>query len=87
MVDKNKIFQLFLDFASFEEESTTLSIILVFKFVSKVIRSRVIFCSLRGKRSFLQSTGNFYVGKEKKRKRSSEENKNPILKKTIYNII
>lgn len=87
MVDKNKIFQLFLDFTFFEEESTTLSIILVFKFVSKVIRSRVIFCPLRGKRSFLQSTGNFYVGKEKKRKRSSEENKNPILKKTIYNII
>lgn len=36
MADKNKIFQLLLDFTSFEEESTILSIILVFKLSLKL---------------------------------------------------
>lgn len=36
MADKNKIFQLLLDLTSFEEESTILSIILVFKLSLKL---------------------------------------------------
>lgn len=85
MADKNKIFQLLLDFTSFKEESTILSIILVFKLSLKLSEAASFVLWEENDHFFNRQTTS--MSERKKKKRSSEENKNPILKKTIYNII
>lgn len=67
MADKNKIFQLLLDLTSFEEESTILSIILVFK-LSLKLSEAASFVLWEENDHFFNRQTTFMSEKKKKRK-------------------